>query len=238
MYNFLGLVNDVNNSFNDVELSASNFSSAVGHYAEAKKAVNNAIMDINHSNFAWPFNYVVREETLVPRQTRYAYQNDAKDIRYDSFRIKHSDSLNVTSRRLDQIDYEEYLDKFIRFEDDPESYENTPNYVFRCPNLEFGVTPPPDKAYTLVYEYYRLPTALSAHDDVPSIPENFRYVINEGSMYYAHKFRDEIEKAAMSEQRFQRMLSDMRSIYVNRYPYVRSTYIERVPYYRTHMRVG
>ena len=46
-YNYIGLVNDVNRRLNEVELTSSNFTSAVGEYSAIKDAVNAAIRFIN-----------------------------------------------------------------------------------------------------------------------------------------------------------------------------------------------
>ena len=39
-YNFIGLVNDINNRLNEVALTEANFASAVGYYSLAKDAIN------------------------------------------------------------------------------------------------------------------------------------------------------------------------------------------------------
>jgi hypothetical protein len=62
-YNYLGLTNDVCRRLNEVELSASNFTSTTGFYSFAKDAVNSAIRHINQEEFEWPWNHV--EETEV-----------------------------------------------------------------------------------------------------------------------------------------------------------------------------
>jgi hypothetical protein len=65
--------------------------------------------------------------------------------------------------------------------------------------------------------------------DVPSIPEQFRYVINEGSMYYAYMFRGDLQSAELSFAKFNQGIDSMRSIYINRYEYVRSTMLNNNP---------
>ncbi len=75
------------------------------------------------------------------------------------------------------------------------------------------------------YEYYRLPVDLVNWNDVPTIPEQFRWVILEGAMYHAYMFRGGIEEASVSNQLFQDGIKDMRKIYINRYEYARSTVI-------------
>ena len=61
-YNFLGLVNQVNRSLNEVELSSTNFDTATGFYAHAKDAVNSSIRDINQTEHNFPFNHVEQED--------------------------------------------------------------------------------------------------------------------------------------------------------------------------------
>jgi len=230
-YNFLGLVNDVNRRLNEVELTSTTFSGAIGYYAQVKDAVNSAIHDISHTDFEWPFYHVRVEDTLTAGQVRYAFPSDAKTVDMDSFHIKRDNSLNIDTRKLKLISYEEYLNKHL---DDEYNTTNTgirniPSLVFRTPDLEYGVVDPPDKAYTVVYEYYKLPVELENHDDVPVFPENFRNVIRGGAMYYAYKFRGDAENAELARQKFDRDVKEMRSIYINRYDYVRSTVLVRTP---------
>ena len=223
-YNFLGLVNDVNRRLNEVELTQANFGSAVGFYATAKDAVNSSIREINQTQFEWPFNHTTQEDTLVPGQVRYSFQSDAKTLDMDSFRIKRDDTLGNDTVKLKLISYEEYLDKYLDYEYNTSTGIRTlPKYVFRTPSLSYGLVPPPDKAYTVAYEYYTNPASLSLYSDVPTIPEEFRYVIVEGAMVYAHNFRGDNESAELSRRAFQDGIKSLRSIYVNRYEYLRST---------------
>lgn len=225
-YNFLGLVNDVNRRLNEVELTQSNFSSAIGYYSQAKDAVNNSISKINQEQFEWPFNHVTQEDTAVAGTVRYAFQSGAKIVDMDSFRIKRDTALNVTSRKLRIISYEEYLDKFVDADYNTSTQtRSTPQYVFRTPDLKYGLYPAPDKAYTIVYEYYSTPTALSAYSDVPSIPEQYRYVIVEGAMYYAYMFRGDLQSADFAYQRFIEGIKDMKTLLINRFDYLRSPMI-------------
>ena len=87
------------------------------------------------------------------------------------------------------------------------------------------VVNPPDKAYELVYEYYRLPVDLINPTDVPSVPEQFRYVIVNGAMHFTYLFRGESQEAAMMQGRFEQEIKQMRSLYINRYDYLRSTVV-------------
>lgn len=225
-YDFMGLVNDVNKRLNEVELTEDNFDTAVGHYSNIKDAVNSAITDINHDQFEWPFNHVSQEETLVADTTRYSFPIDAKTVDMDSFRIKYNSDLGNNTVKLKILSYEEYLEKYLNQEYEA-GHTGVPIYVFRTPNLQYGLVPAPDKAYEIVYEYYRITPDLSNFDDVPTVPESFRKVINEGSMYHAYMFRGDLDSAALCLSKFGKMLNNMRSIFINRYEYVRSHMVSR-----------
>lgn len=225
-YNFLGLVNDINRRLNEVELTSSNFVNAKGFYSTAKDAVNSAIRHINHEEFYWPWNHVEEEDTLTAGTTRYGYPYDAKTIDMDSFRIKRDDSLNIGTVKLKNLNYKEYLDKYVDYEyNSSASMQKVPSFVVRAPSQEFLLVPTPDKAYELVYEYYRNPVELELFDDVPSIPIEFKHIIVDGAMFYAYQFRSDTQAAQISQAKFETGIKYMRSLYINHYDYVRSTMI-------------
>lgn len=227
-YNFLGLVNDVNKRLNEVELTPATFANARGFYGQAKEAVNTAIMDIQQQQFEWPFNYVEQQDILTPGVTRYAFPSDARTVDMDSFRIKFDETLDSDTIKLRVINYDEYLEKFVDQEYNTDtSLQGPPQYVFRTPGLEYGIVPAPDKAYELIYEYYRLNVSLVNATDVPAIPEIYRHVIIEGAMYYAYLFRSNEQAAVIAKDKFEKGIKNMRTILINRYEYVRSTALNR-----------
>ncbi|MGL4349193.1 MAG: hypothetical protein ACRCT2_01200 [Plesiomonas shigelloides] len=225
-FDFLSLVNDVNRRLNEVELTSANFDGAIGYYAHAKDAVNSAIRHINFEQFEWPFNHVTQDETLSVGVTRYAFPSDIKSADMDTFRIKANTTFNNRTQKLRILSYEEYLDKYVDQEYNS-TVTDTPRYVFKTPDMGYGVSPAPKEAYEIVYEYYRVPVDLISSTDVPTVPEVFRHVINDGAMYYAYMFRSDLEASQLSLQKFQQGIKDMRTIYINRYDYARSTMIER-----------
>lgn len=221
-YDYLGLVNDVNRRLNEVELTQSNFSSAIGFYAQIKDGVNASINKINQEQFEWPFNHVTQEDTLVPGTIRYSFQSGSKTVDMDSFRIKRDDTLGVSTKKLRIMTYEEFLSKYSDSEYNSNSL-STPTYVVRTPSLEYIVYPSPDKEYTVVYEYYSIPSQLVLATDVPSIPEQFRFTLVDGAMYHAYLFRGDLNSAELSYQKYVDGIKDMRTLLVNRYEYARST---------------
>ncbi|UAW59222.1 putative tail structure protein [Roseobacter phage CRP-603] len=227
-YNFLGLVNEVNRRLNEVELTSSNFATASGFYNSAKDAVNASLRHINHEESNWPWNHVLEEETLTAGVTRYDYPTDAKLIDMNSFRIKKDASLSVGTTKLKLLDYQEYLDKYVDYEYNSGSDTQTiPRNIVRAPSQEFIVIPTPDKAYELVYEYYRNPVSLELWDDVPSVPLEFKHIIVDGAMFYAYQFRADTQASQIAQGKFETGIKYMRSLYINRYDYVRSTVLNR-----------
>lgn len=223
-YNFIGLVNDVANRLNEVELLESNFSGAVGFYSAAKGAVNASIRSINQQQFEWPFNHNTIRKTLIPGSVRYLIPRDAKTVDMDYFRVVKDTTLGNPTVKLKLISYNDYLEKYLDYEYNKDtSVRALPKFVFRSPSSEYGIIPPPDKAYTIEYEYYRTPVDLNLFSDVPTIPEDFRYVIIDGAMVHAHTFRGDNESSQLSQRQFEAGMKAMRTLYINRYDYVSST---------------
>ena len=227
-YNFIGLVNEVNRRLNEVELSSTNFASASGFYNTAKDSVNASLRHINHEEYNWPWNHVLEEDTLTAGVTRYDYPTDAKLIDINSFRIKKNTTLDVATTKLKSMDYQEYLDKHVDYEYNSNADMRTvPTNVVRAPSQEFILLPTPDKAYELIYEYYRNPVSLELHDDVPNVPFEFKHIIVDGAMFYAYQFRGDTQASQIAQGKFETGVKYMRSLYINRYEYVRSTVLNR-----------
>jgi len=151
-YDFIGLVNDVNRRLNEVELTTSNFATAQGYYNLTKDAVNASIRHIHQEEFEWPWNHAEETEVLTAGEVRYSMPYDSKTINMNSFRIKRDDSLNVATKRLKVLNYEEYLDKHADVEYNSSSdVRSVPQYVVRAPSKELLFVPSPDKAYEVIY---------------------------------------------------------------------------------------
>lgn len=226
-YDFLGLVNDINRRLNEVELDSTNFASATGFYSQAKDSVNASIRYINQSEYNWPFNHVTQTTTLTANTSRYAFPSDAKVLNFQTFRIKENSSLGNATTRLTEMAYEEYLDKHIAQEYSTSVGQGVPLNVVQAPDLEFILTPEPNQAYELVYEYYTFPTDLVNATDTTNIPERFRHIIVDGAMYHSYMFRSNMQATMAAKEKFDEGIKHMRSQLINRTPYVRSYMISR-----------
>jgi len=223
-YDYISLVNDVNRRLNEVELTTANFATTTGYYSFAKDSVNSAIRHIQQEEFEWPWNHVEETEVLVTGTARYGFPYDAKTINMNTFRIKRDDTLNVGTHKLKIMSYEEYIDKYVDSEYNSNTdNRSTPTHVARTPSREFILYPNPYKAYELVYEYFRTGYDLENHSDVPSLPEQYRYVIVDGAMYYVYQFRGDTQAAQLSFNKFEQGIKQLRSLHINRTDYLRDT---------------
>jgi len=224
-YNYLGLVNDVLGRINETPLTSSTLASASGIYSVVKEGVNNSIRSINQQTFNWPFNYIEEEDTLSVGSMRYPYPSNSKTVDFNTFRIKRSSLFGNTTAYLKQMDYEEYLSRYIddEYNSDNTSIRSIPRSIIRSPNQEFIVHPSPDQAYDLVYEHYILPVDLILYTDTPSLPQAFRHIVTEGAMIPVFKFQSDYENADRAQASFINLVENMRTIYINRYEDVRDT---------------
>ena len=221
-YDFLSLVNDVNNRLNEVELTSSNFATATGYFNFAKDSVNSSLRHIQQEEYEWPWNHVEQSDVVIAGQVRYAIPSDAKTVNFNTFRIKRDDSLNVGTIHLKNMEYEEWLDKHADSEYNTNS-KGCPTHVIRTPSREYILYPNPDKAYEVVFEYFRVGYDLEQATDIPNLPEQYRYVIVDGAMYYVYQFRGDTPSANLALQKFQQGIKHLRSLHINRTNNLRDT---------------
>lgn len=223
-YDYISLVNDVNRRLNEVELNESNFAATTGFYSFAKDSVNSSIRHINQEEFEWPWNHVEESEILSSGTARYSYPYDAKTINMNTFRIKRDATLNVSTTKLKVLSYEEYLDKYADSEYNSSTDNlSVPTHVARTPSRELIFYPTPKEAYEVIYEYFRTGYDLENPLDVPTLPEQYRYVIVDGAMYYVYQFRGDTQAAQLALQKFEQGIKQLRSLHINRTEYLRDT---------------
>lgn len=225
-YTYLDLTNEVLARFNEVSLTSSGFGSARGFQIQCKNAVNDAINYVNQRDFNWPFNHETHTETLVAGTTRYTIPATAKTVDYETFRLVKDDSLGCAGGSIDLLNYYEYVDKHIT-QEDKSDVGSIPTNVVRTPDNNYLLYPYPDKAYSLKFEYYTVPTQLSAATDVPTIPVQFRQVIVDGATAYCYQFRGEAQQYAINFDRFEKGITHMQTLLSNRFDYLKSTVIHR-----------
>lgn len=223
---YLQLTNEVLQQLNEVSLSSSNFSSATGIHGAAKSAVKYAIQIINSQKFEWPFNSSSGSQVLTVGQEEYSFPSDYKIADWNSFYVEKDDTLNIKTRQLKYLDRDEWYNKYRNQDFDSENDGvRQPIFVFRTPSGGFGISPSPDRAYTVKYNYFVLPDNLSNYNDTTRIPSNFDYVIVSGALVYMYTWRENEQRAALEQDRFERGISNMVSLLINDYSKMRDTVV-------------
>jgi len=102
-----------------------------------------------------------------------------------------------------------------------------PRSIIRTPDNNYLLHPYPDKAYTLLFDFYTFPSNLSAHGDTTSIPERFAPVIVDGASAFVYQYRGEMQQYQLNFARFEQGIKNMQSLLINKFEYVRSTVVLR-----------
>ena len=226
-YDFLALTNEVCGRLNETTLTSATFTEASGFYSTIKDSINASIRDINHQEHNYPFNHNTTEIVLDAGVGRYPLPQNAKIVDFDSVKILRDSELNVSTRILKQIQYNEYTRMYLDDELNTSVAGEVPRYVAKAKNSDFVIAPKPNKEYTLELEYFIVPADLSLYDDVPTIPESFKHIILDGAMYHCYMFRDNAQSATLAKQKFDEGLKAMRSLLVNEYINVIDTRVDR-----------
>lgn len=226
---FLNLANQVLRVNNEVEIPSAQFLIVTGIPAFAKDCVNFAINDILQSEQQWPFNHTATTQVLVADQQFYSLPSSYVDVDWDSFFFNKDSGLSVEAKYLPQIDRDEW-NRRLRATDESITAASgdirIPEYVLRMQDDTFGLTPIPDRAYSVDYEYWAAPAQLSVAADTTSIPDRYSWIIVQGATYYRYMQRDNEVLAGMALKKFEDGISIMRSQLINRSSYA---YDHRVP---------
>lgn len=232
---FLSLTNSVLRHFGEVELTSTTFASAQGFHAVAKDAVRDAIRTIQQTEYEWPFNFQTGTLSLTATTATlghtlfYAYPTgtyNVEAIDWESFYLLRDDALDpeVPEKQVPAIEYDEWL-KNYRAKDKNIDYDDTsirmPEKVFRTQDEKVGVTPPPDRAYKLGFNWWGYETDLSAYSDTTTVPSRFDHVIRQGAFARCYQHREDIANYNISNKRFQEGISKMRELLINQYKTLR-----------------
>ena len=224
---YLNLCNMVLRRINEVEIAADDFSSVRGVQALVKDAVRAAISKINQAEFEWPFNASEHTQVLTAGRTEYDWPDYFKIADFNTFQVQKDSSLRVGFKTLRAIERDEW---YAQHRDDDYEAGSTgrsvPNLVFPSHGTGFGVSPSPDRAYSVRFRYYLNYADLVAYDDVTRIPESFDTVIIDGAIYHLYMFKDNLEAANAAFLAFQSGLKDLQTLYINSYEYIRDTRIK------------
>ena len=249
MATYLNLTNELLRELNEVVLTSSNFSDAVGVQAHAQDCINRAYSDIVMAEPQWaflatgesgatdPFYGNVYVETVAGtrwyelKASSSSITADYGSVDWDNFYLTtigvSGASSPYTSQNLKFITTEEWKDHLRESEniDDADSQTyGEPKFVIRSPDArKFGVSPIPDKVYRVWFFAWDLPTALDAHGDATVFPDVYSPVLMARARYHFHQFKDAPQQAAFALEDYKKGLKQMRSALMNPTPKDMST---------------
>jgi len=233
---FLELTNELLRELNEIVLTSSNFSAAVGIQAHAKDCINRAYLDIVNEEPQWPFLATGESGTTDPMYGNVSVQttaatrwyelkaasssavNDYGSIDWNNFYVTtvgvSGETAPYVSRNLNFITTEKWKD-FRRTQENSDDADQatggTPMFVIRSPDSrKFGLSPIPDKAYKVWFFAYDLPTQLDAHGDAVVFPDMYKTVLLSKARYYTHQFKDNPQMAVFALDDYKKGLKSMR----------------------------
>lgn len=211
---YLNLTNRVLVRINETEITQSDFASVRGVQKLAKEAINASLQYIYSYYTNWPFLYTVGSQTLTIGQEFYDWPSNFSVADWDSFYVYADGTLRTVNTNLKEMSYSEWTK--YRKEADLDSGSTgltVPEFVFEQNDYGFGVSPSPDAAYVVKWDYYAAPTDLSAYNDTSSVPANYDEVIIQGALWHMYMFRDNSEQASIAERAFMKRLDAFKRVY-------------------------
>ena len=241
---FLQLTNELLRELNEVVLTSSNFSTAIGIQQHAKDCINRSYLDIVNEEPQWPFlatgesgatdpfyGNVVVETTAGTRwyelkESSSDITTDYGSIDWDNFYLTtigvSGESAPYVSKNLRFMTTEKWKDfrrNMENADDADQAVGGEPNLVIRSPDSrKFGLSPIPDKTYRVYFFAYDLPTQLSAYDDTIVFPDIYKTVVLAKARYYTHQFKDNPQMAAFALEDYKKGLKSMRENLIGTVP--------------------
>ena len=115
---YLSLTNSTLARLNEVQLTATTFTSARGIQTQAKNAVNESIRYINQKEFSYPFNHATETKTLTAGTVRYSLPTSTKHVDYNTFRLVKDEDLGNSGGKLGILQYNDYINNYVTQEDE------------------------------------------------------------------------------------------------------------------------
>ena len=224
---YIDLCNQTLRRLNEVEIAEADFSSARGVQALVKDAVKAAVAKINQAEFGWPFNAAEETDTLIVGQTEYTWPQYFKVADWNSFQIQANDNLGAGYKTLKLIEQDEwYSDHRDADYTAGVTGRDMPEYIFPAHGNGYGVSPSPNKAYTLKFRYFMNYSDITNATDVTRIPESYDTVLIDGALYHMYMFKDNMESAQAAFISFEKGIKDLQTLYINNNVSIRDTRIK------------
>jgi len=225
---YLSLTNRLLRRLNEVVLDETDFASARNVQALAKDSINYSIREILSYVQEWPFTTTTTTQVLTSGTQEYDFPVDLHVVDWDSFFLQKDAALSpvVDGAKLDTISYDEYQESHRANDANlASSSYSKPERIYRTQKTKFGVSPPPDQAYTIEYVYNSFPSDLALYTDTTIIPPRFDHVIIEGAMVYMMRFRSNDQATNYHTQKFKEGLEFMRRVLLDPPDYFRANVV-------------
>ena len=224
---YIDLCNQTLRRLNEVEIAEADFGSVRGVQALVKDAIKATLARINQAEFEWPFNAAEETDVLVVGQEEYVWPDFFKIADWNSFQIQGDTTLGTGFKTLKYIDRDEWY-KNHRDEDyeSGSSGRGCPEYVFPSHGNGYGVSPSPNKAYSLRFRYYLNYSDITNATDISRIPDSYNSVLVDGALYHMYMFKDNLEAAQGAFMVFEKGLKDLQTLSINNFEYIRDTRVK------------
>jgi hypothetical protein len=207
---YISLCNQVLRRLNEVEIADADFASVRGVHALVKDAIKSAVAQINQAEFGWPFNAASHTQVLTAGTSEYSWPTFYKIADFNSFQIVENATLGSSYRILEYMDRDEWYQDHRDTDFSAGSAGRTiPTHIFNAHGNGFGVTPSPNKAYSVTFKYFL----------------NYSDIV--GALYHMYMFKDNLEAAQSSYEIYLQGIKNLQSLYINNYEYIRDTRISR-----------
>lgn len=217
MATFLTLTNLALGRINEVLLNSMTFAAASGPQLVMQTAINAAISDINRRYQQWPFNYGQQTFNTVASITgaihnEYTPPSTVTIIKWSTFGIQRNDAATppIVASTLTEIDYNLWASRIRPLDLQLSTGQfSQPRYVIKGDDSNIILSSPPDTIYTVYYDAWSDPIALSAYSDICSIPDKYNYVILDGALYYGYDFRSDQAAQDRAKSKFDAGVQEM-----------------------------
>lgn len=208
--NYLELTNTILDRVNEVALTEATFPSTtlVGPQKVAKGYVLDAINDIHLAEQKWPFMYSEGVQALTIGTYDYTQPIDTAHIDFDSFFI--TAATGITAAKLTETDYAMWRRKYKQaLLNATDAQRAKPSLVYERPGTGYGFDKSPDAAYSVVFDYWKIPTRMALFGDTPDVPVQFHYIIEDGGTERMYDFRNDPDMAMKYRDKFNKGLKTM-----------------------------
>ena len=235
---YLEAVNSILQGSNEVELTSTNFATAVGIQKYVKDVINRSYLEICAQEKEWPFLAAAESNAFDPNAgnttvetvsgTRwYLLKVGSTDIGTDFSKVDW-ESFYMTSdgatgqvtpfeyRNLEYTTFHHWRDRFRLWEDADAGTDGSQTFGIPDRVIEsqdgryFGLSPIPNGAYKVFFTAWVQPTKLSADTDTILIPDMYVPVLLQRARWYLLNFKKDISEADRAQTEYEKGIRMMR----------------------------